>query len=140
MIWQQCGPRRTKQADKPPWRLGEFLISVATWAIVLKQAQGALHIRGDALGVLQSMLRFRAKDPVLNAIAGELAYLIAPIGLDLRAAHIWSEKNVICDHLSRLSPGEQPNMPELSEAVRVKRQPVPRFLLESLVENSTALP
>ena len=38
------------------------------------------------------MLRFKAKDPVLNAIAGELAYLIAPIGLDLRAAHIWSER------------------------------------------------
>ena len=37
-------------------------------------------------------MRFKAKDPVLNAIAGELAYLIAPIGLDLRAAHSWSER------------------------------------------------
>ena len=111
-----------------------LLISIATWKHVLAQAQGALHIRGDALGVLHSTLRFKAKDPVLNAIAGELAYLIAPVGLDLRAAHIWSEKNEICDHLSRLAPGQQPNKPELAGATPVKRQPVPCFLLSSLVE------
>ena len=79
-----------------------LLISVATWAKVLEQAQGALHIRGDALGVLHSLLRFKAKEPVLNAIAGELAYLIAPLGLDLRAAHIWSERNDVCDHLKQI--------------------------------------
>ena len=109
-----------------------LLISVATWAKVLEQAQGALHIRGDALGVLHSMLRFKARDPVLNAIAGEMAYLIAPFGLDLRAAHIWSERNDVCDHLSRLQPGEQPNRAVLGKAVKATPKPPPRFLLESL--------
>ena len=80
------------------------------------------------------MMRFKAKDPVLNAIAGELAYLIAPLGLDLRAAHIWSERNDICDHLSRLSNGERPNRKELAGAVQAKRQPVPNFLLKNLVD------
>ena len=114
-----------------------LLISVATWAKVLEQAQGALHIRGDALGVLHGMLQFKAKDPVLNAIAGELAYLIAPLGLDLRAAHIWSERNDVCDHLSRLSPGELPNRAELTGAVKARRQPAPRFLLDNLVDEFT---
>ena len=110
-----------------------LLISVATWAKILVNAQGALHIRVDALGVLQGMLRFRAKDPVLNAIAGEMAYLIAPIGLDLRAAHIWSERNDVCDYLSRLSPGELSERAELKGAVKARRQPAPKFLLENLV-------
>ena len=77
---------------------------------------------------------------MLNAMAGELAYLIAPLGLDLRAAHSWSEKNEVCNHLSRLSPGERPNKTELVGAVRTKRQPVPRSLHENWVEISTALP
>ena len=95
------------------------LISVATWAKVLEQAQGALHIRGDALGVLHSMLRFKAK--------------VAPLGLDLRAAHIWSERNDVCDHLSRLLHGELPNRAELTGSVKTRRQPAPRFLLDNLV-------
>ena len=86
-----------------------MLIIVATWAKVLVQAQGALHIRGDALGVLHGMLRFKAEDSVLNAIAGELAYLIAPLGLDLGA-------------------------------VKTRRQPAPRFLLDSLVDKSNEAP
>ena len=59
----------------------------------------------------------QSKEPVLNAMAGELAYLIAPLGLDLRAAHSWSKKNEVCNHLSRLSPGERPNKTELVGAV-----------------------
>ena len=78
-----------------------------------------------------SKVRWRPND---NAIAGELAYLIAPLGLDLRAAHIWSERNEICDHLSRLAAGELPNRKELAGAVEAKRQPVPNFLLKNLVE------
>ena len=113
-----------------------LLISVATWAKVLVNAQGALHIRGDALGVLQGMLKFKAKDPVLNAMAGEMAYLIAPIGLDLRAAHIWSERNDVCDHLSRLAPDVLPERTELEGAIKARRQPAPKFLLENLVGES----
>ena len=114
-----------------------LLISVATWAKVLVNAQGALHIRGDALGVLQGMLKFKAKDPVLNAMAGEMAYLIAPIGLDLRAAHIWSERNEVCDYLSRLPPGVPPEKTELAGAVRSKRLPVPKFLLNHVLDDTS---
>ena len=44
-----------------------LLLSVSTWARILEQAQGALHIRGDALGVLQNMLRFKAKVEVTRS-------------------------------------------------------------------------
>ena len=99
---------------------------------MLGQAQGALHVRGDALGVLYNMLRFKSKDPGLNAIAGELAHLVAPLGLDIRAAHVWSERNVICDKLSRLEDGETCELPELQQAIRVKRLPTPQFWLRNL--------
>ena len=110
-----------------------LLVSVSTWITVLKQAQGALHVRGDALGILHNMMRFRAKDPVLNAIAGELAYLRAPLGLDIRAAHTWFERNTIGDQLSRLRDDEAASLPELSGAARVKRRSIPNILLSSRV-------
>ena len=75
---------------------------------------------------------FKARDPVLNAIAGELAYLVAPLGLDIRAAHVWSERNEICDKLSRMAEGETCDQPELRHAMRVKRRQTPQFLLRSL--------
>ena len=109
-----------------------LLISVATWSKVLEQAQGALHVRGDALGVLYNMLRLKSKDPVLNAIAGELAHLVAPLGLDIRAAHVWSERNDTCDHLSRLKVGESCERPELRHALRVTRVQKPKFWLRNL--------
>ena len=80
-----------------------LVTAVNTWQPVLAQAQGRLAFRGDALGILYDMLRYRAKDPVLNDLAGALALLVAPVGLDIRAAHIWSERNVICDKLSRVN-------------------------------------
>ena len=52
----------------------------------------------------------------------------------MKKALQWSEKNEICGHLSRLAPGQRPNKPERAGATRVKRQPVPCFLLNSLVE------
>ena len=83
------------------------------------------------------MLKFKARDLVLNAMAGELAYLIAPIGLDIRAAHIWSERNEVCDYLSRLPPGVPPERTELTGAVRSKRLPVPKFLLDHVLEDTS---
>ena len=70
-------------------------------------------------------------------MAAEMAYLIAPSGLDLRAAHIWSERNDVCDHLCRLAPGEPPKRAELKGAVKARRQPAPKFLLEILLGEST---
>ena len=45
----------------------------------------------DALGMLHDAAKLKAKDPVLNLMVGELALLIAPYGLDIRAARSWSE-------------------------------------------------
>ena len=72
-------------------------------------------------------------EPVLNAIIGELALQLAPLGADVRAAHVWSERNKTCDALSRLRHGEQPKLPLLREAVRVRRPLTPRKLLDSLL-------
>ena len=53
----------------------------------------ALTFIGDALGVLGDALRFQAREPILNGIMGERALQIASFGADLRAAHVWSERN-----------------------------------------------
>ena len=76
---------------------------------------------GDALGFLHDRLRMRARDPVLNDIAAELALALAPLGFDIRAAHFWSEQNKVCDRLSRLEQGEQHGLVQLSKAARSVR-------------------
>ena len=70
------------------------------------ESQGALAIMGDALGVLHDARRFRAKDKVLNLIMAELALIIAPMGQELRTAHLWTQRNSTCDLLSRLAEGK----------------------------------
>ena len=45
-------------------------------------------MRGDALGILCGVLRFRARDAVLNDLVGELSLVTARWGVDLRAVHI----------------------------------------------------
>ena len=81
-----------------------LLIAINTWKKVLVEAQGRLAIRGDALGVLQGVVKMRARDPILNDITSEIALILALQGGDLRAAHVWSEENEICDQPSRLKP------------------------------------
>ena len=76
---------------------------------------------GDGLGVLHDMMKLKAKDPVLTNIAAELALTIAPLGFVIRAAHLWSERNEVCDHLSRLKQGELHNLAQLSSAKRSVR-------------------
>ena len=59
----------------------------------------------DALGILQAAVRFKAKDPAINAIYMELALLFAPHGAELSAIHLWSEINFLADAVSRLDEG-----------------------------------
>ena len=89
-----------------------LLISVATWRPLLAASQGTLTFVGDALGVLHDALRFKAREPVLNGIISEMALEIAPFRADLRAAHVWSERNSLCDALSRLTAGGQLEHPQ----------------------------
>ena len=107
-----------------------LLTALCTWAKILEQAQGQLVVRGDALGVLYDVLRFRAHDTVLNDLAGEMALITAPWGVDLRAVHIWSQRNTICDRLSRLKPNEPPRMTELQCANESRPVRVVPSLLE----------
>ena len=78
-----------------------LLMALRTWKELLREAQGQLAIRGDALGALQDVLRMRARDKVVNDVTGELALIVAPFGGDIRTAHLWSEQNTVCDVLSR---------------------------------------
>ena len=72
-----------------------LLTALDTWARLIAEAEGMLVVRGDALGNLFGVLRFRARDPVLNDLASEMALIAAPWGVDLRAVHVWSEKNEV---------------------------------------------
>ena len=51
--------------------------------------------------------KFKSNDAVLNLIMAEVALILAPMGRDIRAVHLWTQRNVTCDRLSRLR-GEGP--------------------------------
>ena len=97
-----------------------LLIAVATWTKLFGSMQGSLAILGDALGVLYDFAKLRAKDPILNEIARETALILAPTGHVLKAAHIWTQRNTICDALSRLRVNSHEVLAELKGATRVK--------------------
>ena len=42
--------------------------------------------------MLQDVIKMKARDSILNDITGEIALVLAPQGGDIRAAHVWSEK------------------------------------------------
>ena len=79
-----------------------MLIACNTWKNIIVESQGRLAVRGNALGVQQAVLKMMTRDAVLNDITGEIALLLAPQGCDIRAGHLWSEQNSICDELSRV--------------------------------------
>ena len=107
-----------------------LLHSVSTWRKILSTSSGSLAIMGDALGVLHDAQKFRARDSVLNAVMAELALIIAPMGHDLRAIHLWTQRNETCDALSRLTEGAA--MPEvLSRARQMSRPKLQYRVLQS---------
>ena len=76
----------------------------------MRSSNGSLAVIGDALGVLHDAQKFRAADPILNNVMAEIALLLAPMGRDVQAIHLWTQRNTTCDMLSRLT--EQPTIPE----------------------------
>ena len=80
-----------------------LLVAVVTWKSILSQAQGPLTIHGDAKGVLQAVVRRRARNAAL--VVAEIQLVLGFIAYDLTAVHFWSEENGTCDALSRLSEG-----------------------------------
>ena len=109
-----------------------LLGALATWQSTLADMQGSLAVLGDALGILYDVTKLKSKEPVLNAIAAEMALLMAPIGLDIRTAHIWTQRNRVCDELSRLQSGQVPKLPTLSSALCMKRRVPKGTILHSL--------
>ena len=88
-------------ASQAKWEAYTLLLACIKGLPVLTRCNSTVHLVGDALGVLCDALKFRARDPVLNRLLGELALRVAPIGLELEALHCWSEWNQLCDELSR---------------------------------------
>ena len=102
-----------------------LLVSFWCWRKLLAEANGGLAIVGDALGVVYDALKLRSSDRILNAVMGELALVLAPMGKHLTGAHLWSERNSTCDALSRMSTASQ-LPPELETVKRTNRGP-PQF-------------
>ena len=93
-----------------------LLHALTAWRKILGSTQGELAVLGDALGVLYDVMRLKARDPVLNAMAADMALLLAPLSLDVRVAHVWTQRNSVCDALSRLESDDQNRPAILSEA------------------------
>ena len=87
------------QAD---WEAYAMLLALWTWREQLAPCRGKLVLWGDALGVLQATIRRRARNPRINLILVEAQLVMGYLGGELAAAHWWSERNVVCDELSRL--------------------------------------
>ena len=85
------------------WEAFMFLLAIREW--VRPGLRGKITIVGDAEGILGSLTAFRSDDPVINNISKEIALVLAPLGFELAAIHIWGEENVMADDLSRICHG-----------------------------------
>ena len=66
---------------------------------------------------------------IIATKAGLVSANLAPTGGDICAAHLWTERNTVCDELSRLQPGSAPTAGALRGARRLsKPQLSPKFL------------
>ena len=107
------------QARLEAWTM---LYSHYVWKDILREASGGLAVMGDALGVLHGAQKFKANDAVLNLIMAEAAIILAPMGRDIRAIHLWTQRNVTCDRLSRLQKDRASIPEELQGAKRSMRR------------------
>ena len=82
-----------------------MVLALATWISFFPVGRCKLQLRGDAQGVLQSVLARRAKCPQINMIIAETQLILGSTMYDLYAAHVWSEHNDVADGLSRLYEG-----------------------------------
>ena len=87
--------------DQACWEAFALLLALNTWKELVEDPRASLALRGDAQGVLQDVIAGRAKSPRLNRIIAEMQLVLAPRARDLWAIHWWSERNIMCDNLSR---------------------------------------
>ena len=69
-------------ASQARWESYMLLLAVRTWAPIIFKSRGTLRLVGDALGVLQGAVMFRARDAMINAMFMEMALLVAPKGAE----------------------------------------------------------
>ena len=98
------------------WEGYMMLRSLQCW--MTAAMQGFVRVRGDAQGVLASLIKRSANAPLLNRVVREIALHLALNFTSLEALHVWSEDNVWADQLSR---GECP--PELRSVPQVVDPP-----------------
>ena len=101
------GTLRGDPASQAIWEAYAMVLALATWMPFLPKGRCKLELRGDAQGVLQSVLARRAKCPQINKIIAETQLILGSTMYDLYAAHVWSEHNDVADCLSRLDEGAQ---------------------------------
>ena len=65
---------------QPDWEAYALLLALWIWRQLLGQFRGVLRLRGDALGVLQSVIRRRARNPRLNLIVAEAQLVLGHTG------------------------------------------------------------
>ena len=86
---------------QPDWELYTLLRALLTWEKVIFASRGQVTIYGDALGIMFSAIKFKARSPSLNKLAMLMALVFAPHGRSLDGVHLWSEQNTLADFLSR---------------------------------------
>jgi hypothetical protein len=99
------GATRGDPASQAVWETYALLLAVDAWASVLTDHSGTLEFRGDAQGILQAVLKRRARSPVINLLIAELQLCLGRTMFDMYASHVWSEDNELADDLSRLGEG-----------------------------------
>ena len=104
LAWTQSDRRALCAEEGDPafqahWEAYALLIAVWSWRHLLKAEAGPLTVRGDAKGVLQSVVARRSKNPTINLIVAELQLALSHTDYDIFATHFWSERNVVCDRL-----------------------------------------
>ena len=94
ITWTRADHRRLRVASKGPgaqprWEAFALYLSVVHWFPQLKYHLGQLVFRGDAQGVLQSIVYRRARDAHLNCIVAEISLWLSGTMHDVVAAHWW---------------------------------------------------
>ena len=87
------------------WETYALLLAVHSWTSILSRRFGTLELRGDAQGILQAVLKRRARSPIINLLVAEIQLCLAASMFDIFGAHVWSEDNGWADDLSRLEEG-----------------------------------
>ena len=119
-VWSEDDHKALKATRGLPehqaeWKAYMLMIAIFSWLPWLRMHTGSVVFRGDAKGVLQGVLANKARSARLNLIIAEISLLLCDTYHILSAQHLWSERNVVCDKLSRLHEGAE--MPaEVSQA------------------------